>query len=197
MEYRGQLLQDKWVLSWFPPGYKGFFLDVGMCDAIRINNTYLLEQLGWRGIGIDPYPTNVDKRPNLIVEEIAVFSEETELSFIEAGPLGGAADFVDLHAQAIKDKPRTTVKTTTLAAILKKHDAPNIIDYMSLDTEGTEYEVLRVFPFEEYAFGCITVEHNHERLKRERIHALLTSKGYVREQRVRFDDWYIHASMKR
>lgn len=48
-----QVGQDQWVLSLFPEGYKGTFLDVGCYLPIEINNTYLLEQNGWIGISID------------------------------------------------------------------------------------------------------------------------------------------------
>ena len=196
MKFRGQLQQDKWVLSLFPDGFQGFFLDVGMGDARHINNTYLLEQLGWRGIGIDPYPMNTDLRPNLIVEAVAVFSSTTTLDFVQAGHLGGAVDFIDRHADAIKFEPIVQVQTTTLEAVLKKHNAPSTIDYMSLDTEGTEYEILRAFPFNDYTFTCITVEHNQEHLKKQQLRTLLTSKGYVLAHEVQFDDWYIHGSSR-
>lgn len=55
-----QVGQDEWVLSLFPKGYKGFFLDVGCYLPIEINNTYLLEQNGWNGISIDNRDYNRD-----------------------------------------------------------------------------------------------------------------------------------------
>jgi len=45
--------QDKWVLSLFPKGFKGFFLDLGCNDPKKINNTLLLEENGWDGISVD------------------------------------------------------------------------------------------------------------------------------------------------
>ena len=45
--------QDKWILSLFPEGYKGFFMDIGCNDPKFCNNTLLLEEHGWTGIAVD------------------------------------------------------------------------------------------------------------------------------------------------
>jgi hypothetical protein len=48
-----QVGQDKWILSLFPKGYKGFFMDLGCNDPQVINNTLLLEEQGWEGVAFD------------------------------------------------------------------------------------------------------------------------------------------------
>jgi hypothetical protein len=48
-----QVGQDLWVLSLFPEGYNGTFLDIGCRGPEDLNNTFLLEQKGWTGISID------------------------------------------------------------------------------------------------------------------------------------------------
>lgn len=53
MESYSQVGQDKWVLSLFPKGYKGFFVDIGCYLPDNINNTLLLEKHGWDGISFD------------------------------------------------------------------------------------------------------------------------------------------------
>ena len=64
---------------------------------------------------------------------------------------------------------------------------------MSIDTEGSEYDILKDFNFEKYTFKIITVEHNFTK-NREKIKNLLESKGYVRvyEKFSKWDDWYIY-----
>ena len=66
-----------------------------------------------------------------------------------------------------------------------------LIHYVSIDTEGSEYEILAAFPFDAYQVGAFTIEHNCEEPKRARIRELLESHGYrfSREQLV--DDWYV------
>ena len=72
--------------------------------------------------------------------------------------------------------------TTTLEAILDKFNAPSIIDYLSLDVEGHEYDILSTFPFHKYKFRCITVEHNLPHcgpFNRMRIRKILEMNGYT------------------
>jgi len=76
--------------------------------------------------------------------------------------------------------------------LLDKYKAPGTIDFLSIDTEGSEYEILRNFEFNKYQFRVITCEHNYGP-GREEIFALLTGHGYVRkfEELSTFDDWYV------
>ena len=67
-----------------------------------------------------------------------------------------------------------SVRTATLASILREVNAPTTIDYLSLDVEGHEHEVLKEFPFEAFKFLCMTVERPIRPL-----HALLRRNGYV------------------
>jgi hypothetical protein len=75
---------------------------------------------------------------------------------------------------------------------LKEHGAPERIGFLSIDTEGSEYEILRNFDFRAYKFNFITVEHNFEK-PREAIHNLLTKHGYSRvlTELSKWDDWYV------
>lgn len=81
------------------------------------------------------------------------------------------------------------IPSRPLADILDEAGAPKIIQYLSLDTEGSEYEILRVFPFE-----VITVEHNHIEPQRTQIRDLLVSNKYRLAQSVKWDDYYVHMS---
>ena len=91
-----------------------------------------------------------------------------------------------------------TVETVSLGDLLREHSAPETIDYLSIDTEGSELEILEAFDFQDYRFLAITVEHNHVQENRERIKNLLESKGYVNVlgNFSRWDDWYLHPSVE-
>ncbi len=82
--------------------------------------------------------------------------------------------------------------TISLNDLLEKFDAPKNIDYLSIDTEGSEYAILESFDFERRRFSVITCEHNFTP-EREKIYELLTRKGYERkyESLSQFDDWYV------
>tara|TARA_B100000242_G_C42645512_1_gene303440 strand:- start:264 stop:500 length:237 start_codon:yes stop_codon:yes gene_type:complete len=76
--------------------------------------------------------------------------------------------------------------------MLKKHNAPKTIDYLSIDTEGSEFEILSNFDFDEYDIKIITCEHNYTSM-REKIFDLLSAQGYERKysEFSLFDDWYV------
>lgn len=85
------------------------------------------------------------------------------------------------------------VEGISLLDLLQSNRVPEFIDYLSSDTEGSEFEIMKQFDFSKFQFAVITVEHNHNKINRERLHALLTSKGYIRKYQTlsRWDDWYV------
>lgn len=193
MKSYSQLGQDLWVLEKFPIN-NGYFVDVGFNDGVAINNTYLLELNGWKGIGIDPYPKNYENRKNTTIYQEAVYSQAgLELQFVKHGSLSGFVNTVNHHKNILTDTKSEFIQfeTKTLAEILQTANAPNFIHYMSLDTEGSEYEVLKTFPFEQYSVGCITIEHNYIQPQRNNIQKLLESKGYKLDKPLKWDDCYV------
>ena len=82
------------------------------------------------------------------------------------------------------------LKTRTLASILDECEAPTYIDYMSMDIEGAEFEVLSTFPFDRYSFGFLSIEHNFDEPLRKLIREILENNGYKFSKSVKWDDWY-------
>jgi hypothetical protein len=84
------------------------------------------------------------------------------------------------------------VDTISLNDLLEQFNAPSRIDYLSIDTEGSELRILSSLDFQKYDIRIITVEHNGTQ-QREKIFSLLSSKGFVRkfQEFSLFDDWYV------
>jgi hypothetical protein len=190
-----QFGQDLWVLEYFN---QGVFVDVGFNDGINISNTKLLEDRGWSGLGIDPFPRNFKSRTKTSLEIGCVYGEDKQIEFICASDLGGIKEHIDAHKDHSKVKSAHTVKiqAKTLEYFLQKHHMSPRIEYLSIDTEGSEYEILASFPFEKYLFGCITCEHNNESKKREKIQELLKNKDYLLDRELGVDDCFVHKSVK-
>ena len=98
----------------------------------------------------------------------------------------------DLERKRLKGRKEYTVKTVSLNDLLERYKAPYDIDYLSIDTEGTELEILRTFDFNKYSFSVITVEHNFSS-DRDGQYDLLSKNGYRRilENVSYVDDWYL------
>ncbi len=116
------------------------------------------------------------------------------MTFIEA-EIGEYSSIDAFGSQVAKRHgQRYAVETISLRDLLTKYNAPRRIDYISIDTEGSEFEILSPFDFDEYEFGVLTIEHNFGP-HRDKIFRLLTRAGYMRkfENLSGLDDWYVRA----
>ncbi len=198
---RAQLAQDLWVAFESRGQRGGYFVEFGATDGRSINNTSLLEEcFDWRGILAEPFPVWHEalhrNRPLAAIDHRAVWrstGERLKFRATDAAELAGLEATLprDANAPARAAHRLVEVETVSLVDLLRSHQAPPVIDYLSIDTEGSELEVLRAFDFGAYRVRLISVEHNHTPARRE-IFDLLTSKGYERKFAglSQWDDWY-------
>jgi FkbM family methyltransferase len=190
--FYSQIGQDRWVGEVIFPGVRnGFFLDVGSGDGTIDSNTKLLEERGWTGICVDPFPTHTEGRTCQIFKEVVSNEAGTRVKFRAAGELGGVAGTLGRWKDRASDSRLVEFTTVTLGDILARAKAPAAIQFISLDIEGAELDALRGFPFDTYSFGALAVEHNDEEPKRSGILALLTAHGYQRVHSWYQDDFYV------
>jgi len=198
-----QLGQDLEVVKFYKYKSYGFFVEIGASDGVKMSNTYLLEtQFNWKGICCEPIPDVFEKcfknRKNSICYSDAVYNQSgLTLSFDIAhnNLLSGISDHIDAHIFGADNKTTIEVKTISLLDVLDNANAPLFIEYMSLDTEGSELEILKNFNFEKYTFGLIDVEHNYVQPRRSEIKKILLSKGYIYLGGNKWDDKYKHSSV--
>jgi FkbM family methyltransferase len=199
---RSQQLQDLFVLSEIGERRQGFFVEFGAADGREISNTWMLEQdLGWRGILAEPARGWHDKlranRPLAKIETDCVWASTGQtLAFSETenrdlSTLDSFRDG-DLWGEARSRHFSYPVRTVSLLDLMERHGAPRDPDYLSIDTEGSELEILKAFDFSRYPFKVITCEHNHGP-NRDAIRLLLEGAGYARRhvELSKFDDWYV------
>jgi len=183
MTYNSQIGQDAWVESVLGPKKNGYFVELGACDGIYYSNTlYFEKRYNWAGLCIEPNDVYFEKlvqTRNCSVSNELVSSEEGHVvDFLMCESTSGISDTAGPFTKSDKVVKK---RTTTLGALLDKYKAPSVIDYLSLDVEGHEYEILSTFPYEKYKFRTLTVEHNAPHVgpvEQNRIRALLESKGY-------------------
>jgi FkbM family methyltransferase len=202
---KAQGRQDLFVLQQLDFKSNGYFVEFGATNGLDISNTYLLEsEFGWKGILAEPakcWHADLLRNRRAQIElncvwkdtgSILTFNEvdNSDLSTISA------YNEADFWREARRSGRTYDVETISLNDLLTKYEAPRQIDYLSIDTEGSEFEILSAFNFEKYAFSVITCEHNFTPA-REKIYSLLTKHGYIRkfENLSKYDDWYIKSEM--
>lgn len=182
-----------------------FFVEFGATNGYKLSNTFYLEKIrNWNGILCEPariWQEELVRIRSCAVDFRCVYSKSgMTLSFSESTDpeLGTLSEFrfTDEHSNSRKVGKVYEVLTVSLLDLLEGHKAPLEIDYLSVDTEGSEFEILKNFNFNKYSFNVITVEHNFTP-KREQIFSLLSSHGYLRvlSQVSEQDDWYIHKKL--
>ena len=203
-ESQSQINQDFFVLTAL--GYKrnGFFVEFGAADGKSLSNTWLLEKsFDWTGILAEPgrcwrEALRTSGR-NAALEYDCVWTTTGEtLNFVEPDShlISTIEDFRDGdHLARFRSKASAStykVRTISLNDLLEKHRAPAEIDYLSIDTEGSEFDILNSFDFARYRFRAITCEHNFTS-QRDEIHSLLTRNGYrqVFSELSQQDSWYL------
>ena len=139
----------------------GFFIEAGANNGVDQNNTKIFEDLfGWTGLLVEPsisaYDICKQNRPNSIVINAALSSkDDSEI----------VGDFDGHLMSSINGKRRNntnnlvTIKTRTLTSILKEHNIKNV-DFISLDVEGFEFDVLSGFDFNIWQPSYILIEIN-------------------------------------
>jgi FkbM family methyltransferase len=196
---KSQSRQD--IFALYELGFKrnGFFVEFGATDGVTLSNTYLLEkEFGYKGILAEPNPR---QRKKILTDRSASFEKDcvwsktgVRMEFVDFHDLSGLHEVAhyDRHSSAKSNKQTFWVNTISLTDMLDKHKAPTLIDYLSIDVEGAEYEILSNHNFLKYNFSVISVEHNFTS-QRDLIYDLLRSKGYKRkyEKFSLQDDWYV------
>lgn len=197
---KSQIGQDLNVLKYYNNKLNGFFVEIGASDGIKFSNTYLLEtSYNWKGICVEPLPhqfQNLCKnRPNSYCCNNAIYNQSNLNVLFDiannADMLSGISNHIDRHKQEVeKNKTQITVQTLSINDLLIKYNAPQFIEYLSLDTEGSELEILKSLDFDKYKFGLIDVEHNFIEPRRTLIRKLLLSNNYEYLFANNFDDSY-------
>lgn len=199
LKSHSQIRQDLFALTETNFKREGFFVEFGATNGVDLSNSYLLEkEFGWNGILAEPahcWHTDLYKNRHCMIETNCVWTDSTStLEFNEVNELSTVHSFSDkdMHQKAREKSKIYKVQTISLLDLLKKHQAPRDIDYLSIDTEGSEFDILNSFDFNQYSFRVITCEHN-DTPNRQKIYDLLTSHGYRRkfEHLSQFDDWYV------
>ena len=185
----------------------GTFVDIGAHDGKTFSNTYFFEKyLGWTGIAIEPLSGPYEKLKatrKCVCINAAVASKKGVSAFLSAHGYaemlsGLTATYDPQHLQRLKNEIAThggsyeiaNIPTVRLNDILEEKNI-KIVDYLSIDTEGSELEILQSIDYEKYEINAISVENNYNDT---RMKSFLESKGFVLIAHLDVDEIYTRSS---
>ncbi|MGC2310063.1 MAG: FkbM family methyltransferase [Candidatus Babeliaceae bacterium] len=195
--YKSQIGQDKFLNEYvFNNKKKGVFIDIGAHDGITYSNTYFFEkELGWTGICLEPLPKEFEKlRKNrdCICIDACIAAHEGTVPFMliddvleDYGNMlsGMVHTYDERHFKRLLNELKekggnihiVDMPAYRLDTILYKYGFFNI-DYISLDTEGSEFEILQTIDFQRFHIKALTVENNYAD---PRIRTFLKEQGFT------------------
>ena len=170
---------------------KGFYIDIGAHHPKRFSNTFYFYKKGWNGINIDAMPGSMEifrkKRPRDINLEIAVSDKAEILNYyaFDEPAINGFSDELSSERESegiSRVLFKKKIKTVTLADVLEKFlPKSQQIDFMSIDVEGLDFNVLKSNNWEKYRPEFILIEllnNDFDDIFKNEIYCFLNKKAY-------------------
>lgn len=209
--YHSQEKQDLLLDTHIFQGFKrGVFVEVGAWDGVCYSNTLFFEkERGWTGLTIEPHPDKYEElkknRPSTVHLNVAVNDVNEVVDFLtitgETSMLSGIKSHYDpRHLQRIENETKQLNTTYTtipiqskrLDTIFTEHNVQRV-HYLSIDVEGSEFNVIRSIDFGKVFIDVIGFENNYPD-KSGVIIEYLKTKGYVKSSVESIDIFMIHTS---
>ncbi len=172
--YYNDTRNDQWIAERVFPGKRnGYFVEAGAGNGREASSCYVLEkELGWTGICVEPndafFEELVLNRPQSVCEKVCLAGKAGKVDYVEGtggtvnpylGGIKANLETVKFGGKDVVRKGKCVVKDAiTLGELLARHAAPSLIDYAAFDIEGSEWEVLENFSFQQYTFLALSLE---------------------------------------
>ena len=207
MKFYSQSGQDKFCYeNFFKNKKEGVFVEIGCLNGIKFSNTFVFEQMGWKGICVEASPSNFEllkNNRNCICEKYAVAPiSGQKMSFMDIHGYGeGLSGIVEKydprHKQRIKRELKNNankgydiveVETINFNDLLNTHNIHDI-NLCSIDTEGGELEILKSIDFAKNKIEILLVENNY---KNPQFKSYLKKFGFSHIETIGSDEVYYY-----
>jgi len=201
MGFYGQHGEDLYIRSLFPEDYIGVCIEVGAYDGVTLSNTLYLEQNGWKCLCIEPIESAFNKCKQIRKECVncCISDSDKEDQLFHIFTLDGDnmcaisslepdERLIESHKHLIKNRTTSMVKVRSLNSLLEELQYPLKIDFISIDTENTELDVLKGIDLMKYDVKLLLIENNYNEPMFEDY---LKQYGYKKIYRIAVNDLYM------
>ena len=188
-----EIEEQQLVLKYFSGKSRGTFVEVGANDPVAGSQTWLLEQNGWHGVLVEPQAKHCARlraqRKNAQVFQVACSAPDQpgERDLLIAADSGSSTLQRQRDTHGTRFIGTERVQVTTLDRVLQAAGIEQI-DFLSLDVEGHELEVMRGLDFGKFRPALILIEDGARDLRR---HRFLVKSGYRLVKRTQLNNWYV------
>ncbi len=202
--YFSQDGQDRYILEYFKNKKDGFFIDIGAYNGVTFSNTLRMENLGWKGICIEPNPDTFKKlcktrkcaKYNVALDTANSSKEFMKITGHCAVLSGIKEEYHPEHVERIKKEleeiggtmDTISVQTMTFDMLMADFKDVSVIDYISIDTEGNEFKILKTVDFKKYDIRVVSVENNYSDPE---LQGYMGDLGYYCSAKLGRDEIYI------
>jgi FkbM family methyltransferase len=204
--FYGQFGEDKYLSTFFDNNYKGICIDVGAYDGVNGSNTYHFEKKGWDSLCIEPIPESfvtcnaVRKHTiNCCVSNYDKDNVDFNIVRLKGNNVSAISSLtidnrlIESHKSLIDNIEKISVKVKSLNTIFQEENIPENIDFISIDTENTEIDVLKGIDFNIYNVNFLIIEnnfneniiedylkiHNFTKIKRIAVNYFYVNNNYI------------------
>jgi FkbM family methyltransferase len=200
IESFSQFGEDLFIAQYFPPHYKGICIDIGATDGVGLSNTYYFEQRGWKAICVEANPAMIPALKKIRVNAVHCAvgqynNREVDFNVVTLADGNQTAisgleldqRLMQSHAYLSPQVSIVKVQERTLDNIIADFDWVTHIDFISIDTEGTELAVLKGLDISRWNVKMFCIENNYNEPEIEQYLALF---GYRKIRRHEVNDFY-------
>jgi FkbM family methyltransferase len=204
VKYKSQHFEDKIICNLFNFN-SGFFVDIGAYDGVTFSNSYILEKnLGWKGICIEPSSKSFDilkkKRESINLQCCVSNINDNEVNFIEYNDDNSTSEnnisqwstllINDEHINKNRiighknyQKKNIKIQSYTFNYIMEKYCINNI-DFLSIDTEGNELNIISNIDFKKYNIKTIIYENSLDEDYNQKINSVLENNNFIFKENI-------------
>ena len=196
-----QFGEDDIIAGYFPSNYVGTCIDIGAANGTSGNNSYLFEQKNWLSLCIEANPTLYEQckqtRKHTVNYAVSNYNKNNELFTIyhlhngneeAVSSLKADQRLINDHATMIKNTIEISVNVRTLDSIISEVSLFDQIDFVSIDTEGTELDVLKGFDIVKWKPRLFIVENNYNT---NEVEEYLKQFSYKKDRRNAVNDFFL------